>query len=220
MVSVRGPNTLWFDCTPRELKVQLAYFEKRGFEFVGTQTIVEHVRTRTPFKRPTVCITFADNYEGFFLLAWPILKSKRVPVTMFVHTGHVGSRKGRPKMSWTQLQVLSKSTDFKAASQTVSHPADLTKLNARALLTEFVKSRRDLMRELSSGYLDFVAYPNGKFDFRVSQLAKAAGYDAGFTEVQRPVDESPDIMRIPRYVHTKFKVAARDALVPIKSNGK
>jgi poly-beta-1,6-N-acetyl-D-glucosamine N-deacetylase len=211
MVPRRDKNALWFDCTPAELESQIKYLKSRGATFVSLETLYRHLRNKRPIPNRAVAITFADNYEGFLRFAWPVLKRERVPVTMFVHTGHVGSRKNRPKMSWAQLRELSKDPLFRASSQTVSHPADLTKLTDAQIRKEFAVSKQSLEKNLPGSQSDFLAYPNGKFDARVAKIARESGYRMAFTEAQRPAQTGPDLWRVPRYVHTKYEKAWRDS---------
>ncbi len=210
MVSVRDRKALWFDCTPAELQQQLDWLQRRGARFISLAQLEAHLTRRQALPPNAVAVTFADNYEGFYRLALPILRRRRVPVTMFVHTDHVGSRKGRPKMAWAQLRELDREGLVTIASQTRSHPADLRTLSNDALQREFVGSKQVLERQLGHPVL-YLAYPNGKYDARVAGAARAAGYRIAFTEAQRPAERAPDLFTVPRYVHTKYRQAWADA---------
>lgn len=180
--------------------------EKKGAIFVSSNEVVKSMTEGKKLPAKAICLTFADNYEGFYKYAWPILKAKRIPVTQFVHTGFVGSKIGRPKMNWAQLIELDQSGLVTIASQTVSHPADLTKMTPQAVLGEFRKSKADLESKLKHPVVQ-LAYPNGKFNLAVAALAKQAGYKAAFTEEFRPAETASNWLVIPRYVHTKFQEA-------------
>jgi hypothetical protein len=67
-------------------------------------------------------------------------------------------------------------------------------------------SKRVLEQKLGHAVTS-IAYPNGKYDTRVSRAARDANYLIGFTEVTQPAEKRPDIYRVPRYVHNKFKQA-------------
>ena len=177
---------------------------QKGAVFVSTEDVYQSLLTKKPLPKSAVCITFADNYLGFYKYAWPILRTKKIPVTQFVHTGFVGSATGRPKMTWKQLIELDRTGLVTIGSQTVSHPADLTKMSSRDVLSEFTVSKRELERKLGHPVLQ-LAYPNGKFNSIVSTLAKRAGYMAAFTEECRPAEMAPSEFLIPRYVHTKLR---------------
>jgi peptidoglycan/xylan/chitin deacetylase (PgdA/CDA1 family) len=209
MVAKRDSHALWFDCTPRELETQLERLRRSGFSFVSLDQVYAHLRGKTSFPRRAVAITFADNYEGFYRFAWPILSRRKIPVAMFIHTDYVGNQSGRPKMTWAQLHELCQSPLFLAESQTRSHPADLRSMSDADVSKEFSGSKQALAKHLGVP-ARFVAYPNGKYDARIARLAKAAGYEMGFTEAQTPVESSPGLFTVARYVHTKLSKAISD----------
>lgn len=201
-------KTVWFDCTPGEFSAQIGAMRRAGVTFVSLQRLYEARTGGRPLPPRAMAITFADNYRGFLLYAWPVLKKYGIPSAQFVHTGYVGSKVGRPKMSWEELRRLDRTGLVTVASQTVTHPADLRAMSDAAVLKEFVDSRVRLERKLGRPVRE-LAYPNGKYDARVAALAGRAGYRMAFTEVTRPSSAAPDLWRIPRYVHTRWREALR-----------
>lgn len=212
VIPSRGPGSVWFDCTTAELRDQLDYLKSRGATFVSIPQIEAAIVGGRPLPRRAVALTFADNYRGFLLRAWPILKARGIPATLFVHTDYVGSPVGRPKMTWAELGRLRSSGLVTVASQTRTHPENVSRLPDARLREEFVGSKAAIERKL--GPCRYLAYPNGKYDARAARFARAAGYALAFTEVLAPIDRAPDRWRIPRYVHTKYRVAARDLSSP------
>ena len=207
-VARRDARSLWFDCTQQEFRSQLNYFSRHQARFLSLQQIETALKLGRDLPRHAIALTFADNYEGFWRNAYPILKARRIPCAMFVHTGYVGDRHGRPKMTWDQLRQLDREGLVTVASQTVSHPADLRDLSDDQLDREFVESKSKLEKELGHE-VPYLAYPNGKYDARIAKHARAAGYRLAFTEVTQPLERSPDRWRINRYVHTKWQSAAK-----------
>lgn len=205
-VSARDSKSLWFDCTPYEFRHQILWLRSHGAHFVTLEKIVNHYATGSHLPAHAISLTFADGYAGFYRYAVPILRREKIPATMFVHTAFVGNQQGRPKMTWPQLKELDKSGLIRIESETVTHPADLRVLSMGAVQREMRDSRATL--ELHLGRLvRFVAYPNGKYNLQSEQAARFAGYQAGFSEVTRPVEKSKNIWSINRYVHTKWKEA-------------
>lgn len=209
VIERRDAKALWFDCTTQELKDQLDWLAKRKAVFISLDQLYDHLVNGRPLPPTAVAITFADNYRGFYDRAWPILKARRIPVAMFVHTGYVGNQIGRPKMTWDQLKELQRSGLVTVASQTVSHPADLRTLTTAQLDKEMATSRRSLRVHLGIE-ARYLAYPNGKWNQRSVEAARHAGYLMAFTEDQRPAQKGSSILAIPRYVHTKYAEAWRD----------
>jgi peptidoglycan/xylan/chitin deacetylase (PgdA/CDA1 family) len=209
VITKRDTNSVWFDCTRAELKSQLDWLTAKKARFLSLPEFAKGFKENT-LPPNSVLITFADNYAGFYKHALPELRRRKIPSVMFVHTGYVGSSVGRPKMTWEQLRECERS-GVVVASQTVSHPADITKLSNAAIRKEYFMSREALQTHTSGRGAMVLAYPNGKYDLRVSRLAQQAGFQLAFTEAQRPVQFAPDPWRIPRYVHTRMKQAWADA---------
>ena len=210
VIERRDAQSLWFDCSVEELENQLDWLKRQGARFVTLDELRDHLTGKSRLPAKSVAITFADNYEGFYLRAWPILQRRKIPVAMFVHTGYVGDRHGRPKMSWGQLRELDRSGLVTVASQTINHPHDITKLDDQTLRREFVGSKDALERHLGHS-VRYLAYPNGKCNQRTAQAAKRAGYDLAFSESLAVAEQGPSLWLIPRYVHTKFRQAWRVA---------
>lgn len=206
IIPKRTSSSVWFDCTVDEFTAQIAWFRKRKAVFVSTQDIYDSLTHKKVLPKNAICITFADNYLGFYRYAWPILKREKIPVTQFVHTGFVGSKTGRPKMNWNQLVELDRSGLVAIASQTVSHPANLAAMPDDKILSEFLVSKKTLEQKLGHPVWQ-LAYPNGKYDSRVAKLARQAQYKVAFTEDCQPAEMAKNLYMVPRYVHTKYREA-------------
>lgn len=209
IIPKRDKRSLWFDCTIDEFREQIGFLRKRKASFVSVEQLRLALNAGRPLPKNAVCVTFADNYLGFYKYAWPILKVERIPVAQFVHTDYVGSSVGRPKISWKQLIELDRSGLVTIGSQTCSHPADLAKLSDSQLRHELEDSKKLLERQLGHS-INSIAYPNGKFDARVANAAKKANYLIGFTETLAPAQRRTDMWRVPRYVHTKYQRAWKE----------
>ena len=210
VISKRDGTDLWFDCTAKELDDELTWLSNHGGHFVSLDQVFRHLTIGDPLPKGAIAITFADGYEGFFRFGVPILRRHHVPVTQFVHTDYVGDQHGRPKMTWEQIKELDREGLASFGSQTLTHPADLRRLSATELRRELVNSKKKLEEELGHP-VPFLAYPNGKFDLRVARAAELAHYSMAFTEQLMPSEASPNRFMVSRYVHTKFKMAWRDA---------
>lgn len=206
VIDRRDSKALWFDCTQRELEQQLDWLRRKGANFVTLNRLYYYLTEGRPLPKHPVVITFADNYRGFWDRAYPVLKARKIPVAMFVHTGFVGATNGRPKMTWSQLRQLQKEGLVTVCSQTVSHPADLGQLSDAQVWKELTDSKRELEKQLGVRCW-YLAYPNGKFDSRSEVLAQKAGYVMAFSEVTKPAEASPSLFAVNRYVHTRWKRA-------------
>ena len=138
--------------------------------------IVDHLQKDMPLPDRTVAITIDDAYLSVFTEAWPRLKAKGFPFTVFVATNPI-DRKHRGYMSWDQLRQL-QADGVGIGSQTASHPhmhiSNLTDVDA-----ELEKSNQRFLTELGLRP-NLFAYPYGEYNLAVIERVKAAGFIAGF----------------------------------------
>lgn len=209
----RGRDSVYFDTTKAEFEEQIAWLEEQGASFISLTDLHKHLTRGEPIPPRAICLTFDDNYQGFYDNAYPLLKEKKIPSAMFVHTDFVGrktnadgSPKAKPNMDWDTLRELDKDGLVTIASHTLSHPPDMTKLSPYDQDKELTESKTILERELGHP-VPFFAYPVGKGDKNTFDAAQAAGYTMAFTMANGPAEESPGILRINRYIQTKLKEA-------------
>ncbi|MBI2188556.1 MAG: polysaccharide deacetylase family protein [Acidobacteria bacterium] len=76
--------------------ISAAMFERhldwigRRFQFVTLDEIGEHIAAGRHFDRPVAAVTFDDGYRDVYEHAFPVLRRKGIPATVFVVTDLVG----------------------------------------------------------------------------------------------------------------------------------
>ena len=138
--------------------------------------IVSHLQAGTPLPDRTIAITIDDAYLSVLNEAWPRLKAKGFPFTVFVATDPI-DRNQRGYMSWDQIRLL-QADGVGIGSQTASHP-HMHKLNASDVENELAKSSARFLDELGMRP-NLFAYPYGEYNLRVIKQVKEAGFIASF----------------------------------------
>ena len=82
--------------TRDRFKGQLAYLVKK-YRTLSMEEVLEAAERGTRLPENSVLLTFDDAYRDFAEIAWPLLKSHGLPVTLFVPTGYPGLPK---KVFW------------------------------------------------------------------------------------------------------------------------
>jgi peptidoglycan/xylan/chitin deacetylase (PgdA/CDA1 family) len=137
-----------------------------------------------------VALTFDDGYASVVETAWPLLRERGLPATMFVVSGYLT---GDLRFGWDAHEPhhdrhrLVRSDELRAVaddgldigSHTVTHPW-LPRLDADDLKRELVDSRTALA-ELLGRPVTSLAYPTGGWDPAVRAAAADAGYRLGIT---------------------------------------
>lgn len=206
----RGRGAQWFDITIDEFRAQMDRIQELGMTPISLDQLYAHLTKGDTLPANAIVLTFDDNYQGFYDLAYPLLKERGFPAAMFVHTGFVGNTtQGRPKMSWETLRQLSQDPLITIGSHTITHPEDITKIDPIKQQEEISQSKSELETQLGKT-MDYFAYPNGMNDENTQALVRAAGHKLAFSIHNGPAEESPNIVCVNRYVHTRFEKAVEE----------
>ena len=163
--------------SPNQFFQHMQLIEELGFEVVdleiatrallkGANEVSETLLTNQNDKQ--VAISFDDAYASIFINAYPELKRRNWPFTIFVNTQAV-NEKHQGIMSWQQLQTLV-DDGVTIANHSVSHahlpviPESLTL--EQWLGQEVLQSQQELQRRLGKVSTMF-AYPYGEFTLEV-----------------------------------------------------
>lgn len=210
VVERRDRTSQWFDVSKEEFTKQLDRIAELGMTPISLDQLYKHLTEGEPLPGPSIVLTFDDNYQGFYDIAYPLLKERNYPVAMFVHTGFVGNTtQGRPKMTWETLKELVADPLVTIGNHTITHPEDITKIDPGKAQDEITEAKADLESHLGKT-IDYFAYPNGANDESVQAMARAAGHKMSFSIHNGLAEESPNIQSIDRYIHTRFETAIAD----------
>lgn len=192
---------VFFDVTPSELEQHLQLIQKQGLTPISYDELVIHLRTGLPLPEKPIMLTFDDGYGGHYEYVYPLLKKYGYPAVFSIYTSKVGVNSGRTHVNWEQLQEMAANPLVTIASHSVTHPDDLRKLSDEKLQAEVFESKRILETKLGIP-IRYFTYPAGKYDERVAELTKKAGYQAALTmddNNERFAGESKDLLAIDRF---------------------
>ena len=196
-------DAVWFDCTLAEFEAQMQFLHDQGAQVITLAQLQRHLTLGEKLPDRAIALTFDDSYQGVYDFAAPVLARYGYPYAVFVHTNYVGSQQGRPKMTWNELRELDASGLVTIGSHSRSHPADMGLLTTAEQDDELQGSKKILEQELGHP-ISYISYPNGKADGASFKRARLAGYTLGFMEEWGPVEQSPGILALNRYIHIQL----------------
>ena len=134
-------------------------------------------------------LTFDDGFLGVYEYAAPILKDLGWSATVFLVTSLLGQQDKwsktenpsgftYPLLGQAEISTM-RDQGFSFHSHSRTH-ADLSSLPVELLHQELGGSRIEL-EEVLGGPVSYVAYPYGRFNDRILQIAQDTGYEAGFS---------------------------------------
>ena len=184
--------------TPQEFEQEMQALKDNKFSVIPMQDFLAWRRGDKDIPGKCAVITIDDGYVSGYDTAWPILKKFGYPFTMFVYINYINS--GGKSISWDQLAEM-RDAGVDIESHTYSH-ADLRNPNDKYAVDKhnFELIQKDVQTLGMDGWLrkeildskavlekqlgikvNCLAYPFGKYNEKVREMIKAAGYEAAFT---------------------------------------
>lgn len=208
-----------------QFKAQLVYLEEGGFNVASLDVVLDALKKGTALPSKTVVITMDDAYATVYDNAWPLLKEKGWPFTVFVNTDAVDHRL-RDYMTWDQMREM-KQHGVQFGNHTASHPhmaqreEGETEPQWRERLTADVrKAQKRLDEELGKTPL-VLAYPYGEYNTQVADLVSGLGYVA-LGQHSGAVGRYSDLKALPRFPVSEaygeinaFKTKANSRALPV-----
>ncbi|MDI6740776.1 MAG: polysaccharide deacetylase family protein [Candidatus Edwardsbacteria bacterium] len=169
-----------YEVSVRDFTAQMDWLAGHGYKVVALSTLVGYLAAKQTLPDSLVAITFDDGYESVYANAWPILKQRSFPFSIFIYPGFIG--KGRGSLSWKQVRELA-AAGVEVGSHSMTHPV-LTRKDGRSekayrqWLTRELEGSKDTIESRIGMPVRYLAYPYAAFDRSVEDAAKAAGYES------------------------------------------
>jgi peptidoglycan/xylan/chitin deacetylase (PgdA/CDA1 family) len=167
--------------SPALFAQHMEVISSEGYQPLTVAELAERALGRRALPERAMAITFDDGFEDFHAAAWPQLRRRSLPATVFVTTGYVGGTSGwlrrqgegkRPMLSWAQIEELA-SAGIECGAHGHTH-AQLDLLRAAAAREEIERSKRQL--EAVVGQVASFAYPHGYYSRHVRREVAGAGF--------------------------------------------
>lgn len=181
--------------TIEQFDAHLAELDSGGYKVLPLADIIRALKNDQELPDRAVVITIDDAYLSVYREAWPKLKKRGYPFTVFVATDPV-DRRVRGYMSWDQIRELHKN-GVGIGSQTASH-LHMAGASVPDNRRDLNKSQERFLKEL--GFKpDLIAYPYGEASERVMQLARSSGFRAGLGQHSGVAAKTPNLYYLPRF---------------------
>ncbi len=173
-----------YTVSPRQFENHMQFLVAAGYQVIDLDTLLLGLDGRRALPAKTVAITFDDGFQDTHDNACPVLKRLGFPAAFFLVTGLMGRHPqwtgnqhhaGARRLDWGAARTLC-ADGFTVGSHSTTHPA-LDELNTDRAVQEVADSKRALEDGLGIP-VRFFAYPYGRFDGRVRDVVRSAGYEA------------------------------------------
>jgi len=195
-----------YGITPDRFAEQLKSLSRRGFSFVGPDSLIAFLAQGAPLPRRAVLLTFDDCYADLAEAARDVLRPLGVEAIAFAVTATAsGTNEWDQPAGAGRLRLLQKHELGELAANGVevgSHSRthrEMPLLAEKELIDETAGSMTDLEKD-GLPRPRFFAYPYGSRDAASKAAVRDAGYVAAFSVGGRLVDRHSDPFDLPRVI--------------------
>lgn len=175
----RYPST---NITLEQFDEQLEFFEKNHFSVLPLSEIVEALKENTVLPEKSIAITIDDAYLSVYKEAYPRLKDKGYPFTVFVATGVV-DQNIPAYMNWQQMaEMQPHGATFANHSQYHDYlvrkkEGETQEAWRKRMVTDITAAQKRLQEKLGAAPALY-AYPYGEYNLELMQIVEDLDYTA------------------------------------------
>lgn len=162
-----------YNIEPAEFQVQLQTLLKLGRRFVSLDEYLAGFQSG--LNSQLVTVTFDDGWIDNLRYAFPILSAMDLPSTLFVVSGEMAEVSWERRLNANDLRSL-RDYGVTVGAHTRTHP-NLAQLGENAMVEELGGCKADL-EDLLGVNVKYLAYPGGRFNRRVVEVARQTGFEA------------------------------------------
>lgn len=151
---------------------QMSFLSRNQYNVITLEALARLMKEHKKIPPKTVALTFDDGRKDNYVLAFPILKKYKLPITLFIIVDEVGRF---DRVTWEEIQQMRDSGLVAIGSHSMSHPYLIDIKDEKELRREIFDSKKILEEKLGGDILSF-CYPVGAFSAQVQALVEEAGY--------------------------------------------
>lgn len=191
----------------RLLEHCLGWLIKYGYTFISEDDLLEILYRGKKPPRGAVWLSFDDGLRELLENVLPLVRQRRIPVTLFIPSGIV---EGDGHLPWldrrasfrhaltvAEVKQVTGYAEVTIGSHTVNHTVT-TGLAEETARTELGESKHTLESWTGADIKSF-SYPEGKFDGRERPLLAETGYRLAVTTQNALITHQTDPYLVPRF---------------------
>ena len=188
--------------TPAQLEAHLGHLEDEGFQVLDLEAVASAVVAGEPLPERCVALTFDDAYRSVYEEAFPRIRRRGWPMTVFVSTGVIDAG-GDTYLSWEQMREMA-GAGVRFANHSHGHGHLVRQRPGESAAAWIGRVREDLLTalarlraELGSAPALF-AWPYGEYVPALGDLVRELGL-IGFGQQSGPASPHARPYALPRF---------------------
>jgi len=191
---------VFFNVSFEDFKRQIDFLEKNDYKIISLDEFLNQKEKNNSLKKKIV-LTLDDGYIGFDEIAL-FLEEKNIPSTLFWPTRvendllKLSNGVEYKILSSNQVkELLAKYRMVNIGSHSLTH-RELPKISTEDLMSELRESLSDI--KTYERNINSIAYPRGKYNQKVIDATKEAGYRSALCTREGGIDKDTALFELPR----------------------
>lgn len=181
--------------TTEQFVEHLDMIDELGLKVVPLTTIVDAIKANEPVDHNWTALTFDDGFANVYHNAFPILKERNLPFTVFVNPKMV--KPSKTYMDWDQLKELTQH-----GGEIMNHTLAHENLVQDGLTEQEIESNilmtEQMIKEKLGQNHKMVAYPFGEYNDTIKAILKKHGF-VGFAQHSGAIGNGSDLQALTRF---------------------
>ncbi len=206
--------------SPALFEQQLTFLEQNEFQVWPLPEVLTRIKSGKKLPDKVVVITFDDNYISVYEEAFPRLKKRGWPFTIFVSTNAV-DQGFHLQASWEQIREMAEH-GATIANHSSSHnhllvkSADESDDQWRDRIRKDIEHAQKRIEEETTQSHKIFAYPYGEFNSALEELVAEMGY-IGIGQHSGPISERSNWQSLPRFPFAGNYTDIKDFSLKVKT---
>ena len=181
---------------------QLRFLETSGFNVWPLNDIVARLASGGEVPDKTIAITMDDAYVSVYTEAYPRLKQRNWPFTVFVSTGYI-DKKFPNYMSWAQMREM-QASGASFGNHSTTHDSLIRRLPEesesqwRQRVDQDIRHAQQRLNAELDHVVPLFAYPYGEYDLALADIVAKTGL-TGFGQQSGALGKHSDSRFLPRF---------------------
>ncbi|MFT5211576.1 MAG: peptidoglycan/xylan/chitin deacetylase (PgdA/CDA1 family) [Flavobacterium sp.] len=190
--------------SPAAFKAHLNYLSSEKIAVWPLEKLIKALKQGESLPGKIVSLTFDDAYDDIYHNAWPLLRARNWPFTLFIASDLVG-KKGY--LTWDQIREMNQG-GMSIANHTQTHTHLVRKLDTEGQQKWLHRVKKEILNAelaisdqiptLKPLRMKFIAFPYGEYNRDLLNLIASLGY-VGLGQQSGAVDKNATLLVLPRY---------------------
>lgn len=178
-----------------QFEAHLDRLQQGGYQVLPLIEVMRRLQQGIDLPDRTVAITVDDAFVSFATEAWPRLRARAMPVTLFVATDPVDQEQGG-YLDWETLRAL-KREGVEIGHHSANH-GHYPKMGLEAARADLRAASARFQAEIGSVPRVF-AYPYGEFSPALEQMIEEEGFIGAVAQYSSPASDDSSRFALPRF---------------------